>query len=195
MSKVLSVYLCSRGSLNPTSNNVHNHDGGNKQQLLLMRVSSVKSAPKDQNSNNNTKKDNATANNEDIHQVHGQQGKVTWVADYLGQTALQTLWFSAGMTPSSSSSSDYGPHSHHHGNLALHHHLQQQPDLADQLLQQCLVPVVPNPRELTGGLWFRCRLCSRVELTSKLSAHARQYHHTDHVTDCISRYTIEAQLR
>ena len=92
MSKVLSVYLCSRGSLNPTSNNVHNHDGGNKQQLLLMRVSSVKSAPKDQNSNNNTKKDNATANNEDIHQVHGQQGKVTWVADYLGQTALQTLW-------------------------------------------------------------------------------------------------------
>ena len=91
MSKVLSVYLCSRGSLNPTSNNVHNHDGGNKQQLLLMRVSSVKSAPKDQNSNNNTKKDNATANNEDIHQVHGQQGNLAW-PDYLGQTALQTLW-------------------------------------------------------------------------------------------------------
>ena len=91
MRQVLSVYLCSRGSLNPTSNNVHNHDGGNKQQLLLMRVSSVKSAPKDQNSNNNTKKDNATANNEDIHQVHGQQGNLAW-PDYLGQTALQTLW-------------------------------------------------------------------------------------------------------
>ena len=66
----------------------------------------------------------------------------------------------------------------------------QQGDLADHLLQQCLVPVVPNPRELTGGLWFRCRLCNRVELTSKLSSHARQYHHTDHVTDCIARYTI-----
>ena len=194
MSKVLmTVYLsCSRGSShNPTSNNVHNHDlkpqqHQHQQQLLLMRVSSVKSAPKDQNSNNNTKKDNATelrTNNEDIHQVHGQQGNLAW-PDYLGQTALQTLcWFSSsGMTPTAAS--DYGPH--HHGS-ALHHHLQQQPDLADQLLQQCLVPVVPNPRELTGGLWFRCRLCSRVELTSKLSAHARQYHHTDHVTDCISR--------
>ena len=59
--------------------------------------------------------------------------------------------------------------------------------IADQLLQQCLVPVVPNPRELTGGAWFRCRLCGKVELTSKLSYHARTVHHTDHVADCISR--------
>ena len=64
----------------------------------------------------------------------------------------------------------------------------QQHGIADQLLQQCLVPVVPNPRELTGGVWFRCRICGKVELTSKLSLHARQVHHTDHVTDCISRY-------
>ena len=102
MNKVLMiVYLsCSRGSShNPTSNNVHNHalkpqQHQHQQQLLLMRVSSVKSAPKNQNSNNNTKKDNATelrTNNEDIHQVHGQQGNLAW-PDYLGQTALQTLW-------------------------------------------------------------------------------------------------------
>ena len=66
----------------------------------------------------------------------------------------------------------------------------QQHGIADQLLQQCLVPVVPNPRELTGGVWFRCRICGKVELTSKLSLHARQVHHTDHVTDCIARYVL-----
>ena len=66
----------------------------------------------------------------------------------------------------------------------------QQHGIADQLLQQCLVPVVPNPRELTGGVWFRCRICGKVELTSKLSLHARQVHHTDHVTDCIARYLL-----
>ena len=71
----------------------------------------------------------------------------------------------------------------------------QQHGIADQLLQQCLVPVVPNPRELTGGVWFRCRICGKVELTSKLSLHARQVHHTDHVTDCISRYVYTIGYR
>jgi hypothetical protein len=53
--------------------------------------------------------------------------------------------------------------------------------------------MVPNARELTGGVWFRCRLCGRIELTSRLSAHARQVHHTDHVAECIS--SLEHQLQ
>ena len=72
----------------PTSNHCGNDGKAGPQQLLLMRVSSVKSSSsKDQNSNNNIKKDNEQVansnirtNNEDsIHGVQGMFSNFQWL--------------------------------------------------------------------------------------------------------------------